>query len=145
MNASPLSCTKPSIEFPSCLIRLSLSLSVWIVLRLTTTRTVVFATRSWLCTHYPLRAQEPIRSQQSVCRRESTFDPPLNYDENLQEPEKGSRASREHIFVLFTTICQDEDRRVLDASCFTDSQSCKFRPIAFSDDDWLSLFVTTII
>jgi len=88
--------------------------SLCTVLRLTTTRNVVFSTRSWLCICYPLRAQEPIRNQRSVCRRESTFDPPLNYNENLQKPEKGSRRERAYLR-LFTTICQDEDRRVLDA------------------------------
>lgn len=81
----------------STVVSFVLHTSLWTVLRLTTTRNVVFATQSWLCTRYPLRAQEPIRSQRSVCRQESTFDPPLNYDENLQKTKKGSRRERANI------------------------------------------------
>lgn len=97
------------------------------------------ATRSWLCTHYPLRAQEPIKSQRSVCRCESTFDPPLNYDENLQKPAKGSRAS-ERIFVYLLRFV-----RMKTDVCTTRCALLIRNPassIASSDDDWLSLFET---
>jgi len=42
---------------------------------------------------------------------EGTFDPPLNYDDELQKLEKGPLLSLECSFVL-AAICQNEDQRV---------------------------------
>lgn len=127
--------------------------SIWTVLYFATMRDAVFATRLRLCTRYPLRAQEPIRSRRSVCRRrdwESTFDPPLNYDGSLQKPKKASRLSLVRSLAYLcplTMICQDENRRVHAHRAFPVDywftiSNCRF--IAFSDNDWFSLFEPAI-
>lgn len=78
--------------FPSCFIRLY---EPYYGLQQRETSSSLLSLDYALAT--PLRAQEPIRSQWSVCRQESTFDPPLNYDENLQKPKKGSRRERTNV------------------------------------------------
>lgn len=60
---------------------------------------------------------------------ESTFDPPLNYDEDFGGSWRKDRAahSLERVFVL-TAICQAEDRRVRARLSTTDSQPASSVP-----------------